>query len=638
MNTRSGESGQVILVGLVMMIILLVSVFILADVHNTIRAKLKLETSLQAAALAAAEWQRESLNLIGEINLIKASDALLQPKERLPIMQMHYDRLTEMQTRVSFLGPLIAFAAAQQAAKANGINAHGDLSKLYLAQLNQDNLYYFPPGSDGYINNYKWFAPYRAMVETISMNGIAIRPNVSNAFSISASPYGLNLVDFYRNIHAHNNDISQKPDNQLPWEDNSLRSMCKKPDSYYRSVWWDIRFLSPEFIKQSEIYPLYVKMEEHQDYSDAADELKRHKLPANPLPTIPERPYLVNLSLQWYCYDLPHWDTDLYCQKYNKTKDEHLNWYNRILLQNKIKEAYQYEGPAAYAETGLRLSHLSYYLRPNSNENNSGSRNLFKTNARTGPSTIIGAARVVNADKEIDLDERPGAMAKPFGKLLDGKKPHAIRMILPVFSASTIVPTHFPRLHDFAVLHEPTLLEIFLMWLSTQADLTGTPPANTENYLLALQILEKGPEFRYYCWNPNFDADKFNNDWKDKWHEYYEKRNRDPYKYVYEEKKNPTGPGWLQEPRYYGPSRKRGIRSGKTLTADCNIHKGKTVTLVGIAWNSFYIIGHDGKVITNEDPDPIREYYGNTFSGPGGGENNFYVGDEFNAKPGVPRL
>ena len=116
LQNRSGQSGQVLLIGVVMCIILLVAVFILADVHNTIRAKLKLETAQQAAALAAAEWQRESLNLIGEINLIKASDALLRPPEQLDFMQQSYDRMTEMQARVSFLGPSIGFAAAQQPA------------------------------------------------------------------------------------------------------------------------------------------------------------------------------------------------------------------------------------------------------------------------------------------------------------------------------------------------------------------------------------------------------------------------------------------------------------------------------------------------------------------------------------------
>ena len=204
------ESGQVLLIGVVMVVILLVAVFILADVHNTIRSKLKVETAQQAAALAAAEWQRESLNLIGEINLIKASDALLRPPEEIAVMQQEYDRLTEMQTRVSFIGPLIAFAAAQQAAKANGINPHGDLAKLYLAQLTKDNLYYFPPNSDGYINNYNWFKPYRELLETISQNGIAVRPNTSNSFSLTAYPTCLNDPAFYQSIYFHKKDIAEK--------------------------------------------------------------------------------------------------------------------------------------------------------------------------------------------------------------------------------------------------------------------------------------------------------------------------------------------------------------------------------------------------------------------------------------------
>ena len=54
MKHNQKENGQVLLIGVVMIVILLVAAFILADVHNTIRSKLKVETAQQAAALAAA--------------------------------------------------------------------------------------------------------------------------------------------------------------------------------------------------------------------------------------------------------------------------------------------------------------------------------------------------------------------------------------------------------------------------------------------------------------------------------------------------------------------------------------------------------------------------------------------------------
>ena len=45
------ESGQVLLIGVVMVVILLVAVFILADVNNTIRSKVKVETAQKAAGI-----------------------------------------------------------------------------------------------------------------------------------------------------------------------------------------------------------------------------------------------------------------------------------------------------------------------------------------------------------------------------------------------------------------------------------------------------------------------------------------------------------------------------------------------------------------------------------------------------------
>ena len=316
MKHNQKENGQVLLIGVVMIVILLVAAFILADVHNTIRSKLKVETAQQAAALAAAEWQRESLNLIGEINLIKASDSLLRPPEEIAVMQQEYDRLTEMQTRVSFLGPLIAFAAAQQAAKANGINSHGDLSKIYLTQLTRDNDFYFAPNSDGYINNYNWFDPYRGLLETISQNGIAVRPNASNSFSLTAYPLCLNYTSFYDAIISHKLDIDKKPDFQAAWY-WPLTDMCKKTDSYYSGVWWDIQFHSSSFIGQSEIYPLYVRREDHVNHSTPEIQFALQKSPVsnNLLPPVTERPELLNLNLKWFCYEQENWDMQAYRQR-----------------------------------------------------------------------------------------------------------------------------------------------------------------------------------------------------------------------------------------------------------------------------------------------------------------------------------
>lgn len=77
-----------------------------------------------------------------------------------------------MQTRISFIGPLIGFAAAQQAAKRNGLNPSTDLDS-YIELLNTHNRY----SSHPLVNNYRWKAPYLQLIRSIVGNGIAVAPN-----------------------------------------------------------------------------------------------------------------------------------------------------------------------------------------------------------------------------------------------------------------------------------------------------------------------------------------------------------------------------------------------------------------------------------------------------------------------------
>ena len=71
-HLRKNEKGQVLLAGIIMMTILIMCILYMFDIHNVIRGKIKVETGQQAAALTGAAWQRNSLNLIGEINIFKA--------------------------------------------------------------------------------------------------------------------------------------------------------------------------------------------------------------------------------------------------------------------------------------------------------------------------------------------------------------------------------------------------------------------------------------------------------------------------------------------------------------------------------------------------------------------------------------
>ena len=76
-KTFRKERGQVLILALIALLVLVLAIFILFDISNIIRAKVKAQNAVDAAALTGANWQRHTLNLVGELNLINATTALM---------------------------------------------------------------------------------------------------------------------------------------------------------------------------------------------------------------------------------------------------------------------------------------------------------------------------------------------------------------------------------------------------------------------------------------------------------------------------------------------------------------------------------------------------------------------------------
>ena len=73
MRKCRNESGQTLLAGVIVLVIILLAIILLFDIQNLIRGKVKAQNAVDAAALTGANWQMHTLNLIGELNLVKAS-------------------------------------------------------------------------------------------------------------------------------------------------------------------------------------------------------------------------------------------------------------------------------------------------------------------------------------------------------------------------------------------------------------------------------------------------------------------------------------------------------------------------------------------------------------------------------------
>ena len=227
MKRGRGEHGQVLILAIVALILVIIAILLLFDVQTVIRGKVKAQNGVDAAALTGAEWQKHSLNLIGELNLVRATGTLisepffargvldnpnsnaaeffsdlpqpLTPEEYtlFPEKAEFYnpngslnvekllqevlrvekekrfldaldDLVSQLQTRIAFTGPLIGFGAAQQAAKNNGITYDPDSSDFYIKYLNLvGNEGVYERLTPVFVNDYAWRMPYISMLDSI---------------------------------------------------------------------------------------------------------------------------------------------------------------------------------------------------------------------------------------------------------------------------------------------------------------------------------------------------------------------------------------------------------------------------------------------------------------------------------------
>ncbi len=648
-NPRAGESGQVLLTGIVMLVILLLAILLLFDIHSVIRAKYKVETASQAAALAGAEWQKESLNLIGEINLIKACETMLESEDYWPETirpvnplltpeeqrdQMLTERiglLTEMQSRVAFLGPLVGFAAAQQTAKRNGMTPRRnfDLSmplQGYVDRLNLDWRYRQVP----VVRNFRWRAPYTQMVSDIIDQGIVVYPNARVAGNPIVDPPGLDRESLYSEIMLHRSEIAiGDPPAQSTWK-GVIYDFVKKSDAYYQGKWWNIDYSMSTFPSESEIFTIGVEYGS-TGYNESARTIIQQMLKEKTAYEVDSLP-----PVQFCIYD-KFWYPEHYRNTYSDYDENHYSWWFEAgVLRKSIKPQYRYEGPAAYAESAADINLVGRYAVTRRKGAEVDQRFVRRSDPdNKGYSRRIGSRRVGSYDSDLmSSDYRPGAIAKPLGELAGDSPPIALPIILPVFDSTSLMPTYMPIPYGFSILRTGnSMLERFLSWLSRQSslfDYEDDPPRGTEWYLTALQTLTDGAGFRYYGWNPSWDADAFDRRYADDASVLFTKRD-----YVYSQS-NASGAGWLQEAQVFTVS----------STAEIDIKEVVDHINGGIAhrWfkgdrsRQYIVVDSSNHIITNDELDPTIYYY--TGGGYPGGNGPGFNGTQNtpDTQPGPPRI
>ena len=165
-----GRSGQVLPLVFVAALALLFAALWLADIHRVVLAKDEAQNAGDAAALVAARWLGDTLNLEGDLNLAHAAALAEGDADAV-------EAITNAQVRALFSGPLAGVSAAQTAAKRNGVPENPDFTAFVRERAALARRGYSAVLSDGSAAMPEpWpgaWTEYADMLEKIAARGVA---------------------------------------------------------------------------------------------------------------------------------------------------------------------------------------------------------------------------------------------------------------------------------------------------------------------------------------------------------------------------------------------------------------------------------------------------------------------------------
>ena len=200
-KTCSGKlrkKGQAIIFFLMVMVILVFVVLWNFDLHKILFAKYVTQNAGDSSALMACRWQAVSLNLVGDLNLMHAVALSNDDTDTA-------SSITDIQARLGFTGPMIAFMASQQAAKNNGIYRNDDFDRIarkhadivrndYPSKTAADGSMLFP---EPYPDCWKEYAD---MLDLMANEGIAAGPDNARLYGDATGGHALLNVEFYEAV------------------------------------------------------------------------------------------------------------------------------------------------------------------------------------------------------------------------------------------------------------------------------------------------------------------------------------------------------------------------------------------------------------------------------------------------------
>lgn len=198
---RADRSGQTLIFLVLVVVILSFIALWNFDLHKTVFIKSLAQNGGDAAALAAARWQAHTLNLIGDLNIMQAV-ALTEGDTATA------GEICQIQARLCFVGPMMGFLAAQQAAKHNGIYENPRFTARVRAHAQEVRTVYPELGADGLMVFQEPYTgcwqEYAAMIETVANNGIAAGPDNARYYTDYAGGHVLLDPGFYDAVAGEN--------------------------------------------------------------------------------------------------------------------------------------------------------------------------------------------------------------------------------------------------------------------------------------------------------------------------------------------------------------------------------------------------------------------------------------------------
>jgi hypothetical protein len=467
---RRRSRGQILMVVVVVMVVLLVFAFFLFDLQGIVRLRARTQNGVDAAALAGASWQGRTLNMIGELNLLKATTAMLTafpqaqvPDDEAATLKASSELMTQMQGRLSYVGPLMGLAAAQQAAKENGMRSVGEYTGMLEEHLRDcfndtgdgawyENVYGNDPDSLGF----NWVPFYGSLLSGIVSDGIAANPVNPHLLrgvpqlngaggSLLANPefydavYGCDFCWFYRRgIGPNHGPI-----------DLSGITYSRTPQAYFPG---------------SEFLPLYIDFAKglsvvgRSDVAGLLAERGQEELPADQ-PGLDE--------VRWAVYQ----------SDWNQTAN--YDFVNKYLRSN-FRQEYTYGGACARFIT---LSTPQYVSQ--------------KRSWKYGDAAPSGS------------DVTSVAAAKPFGSI-GGAPPQSTGIVLPVFTETRLIPVALVTASAFSEI--PDFYKFIVEYFG-HPDYPNVPPELKTKYNHYLEAIN-----RY-----NDPSSAFNTSWQryDTWRTKY---------------------------------------------------------------------------------------------------------------------